>query len=266
MFSSALRRRCLEWWKRTWTAAVSARRVWRRLLRCLSDCSSAVCNQGVCRTPRCDDGVINGTETGLDCGGACGPCGDGVPCLDSDDCLSGVCVAQQCVAPSCDDGIKNGAESDVDCGGTCAPCRGPSSCQVSGDCQSLVCVNRVCQPAACDDGIRNGDETGVDCGGLCEACQPGEGCQRADDCETGLCVGNVCQAASCAMVFRMGWRRASTVVVLWGVVVLVARSMLTANGVCEGGVCALQLRWCPQPAKRILIAAVTIHLVATGEV
>jgi len=48
----------------------------------------------------CLDGVMNGQETQIDCGGpACLPC------------------------PSCDDGIQNGDEEDVDCGGSeCAPC------------------------------------------------------------------------------------------------------------------------------------------------
>ncbi|MEQ8707328.1 MAG: T9SS type A sorting domain-containing protein [Phaeodactylibacter sp.] len=51
--------------------------------------------------PTCDDGIQNGDETGVDCGGSCEPC-----------------VA----APTCDDGIQNGDETGVDCGGSCAPC------------------------------------------------------------------------------------------------------------------------------------------------
>ncbi len=48
--------------------------------------------------PSCDDGIMNGNETGIDCGGDCTPC------------------------PTCDDGIQNGTETDVDCGGACTPC------------------------------------------------------------------------------------------------------------------------------------------------
>ncbi len=52
--------------------------------------------------PSCTDGIKNGTETGVDCGGSCPPCPP---------------------APSCTDGIKNGTETGVDCGGTCPPCQ-----------------------------------------------------------------------------------------------------------------------------------------------
>ena len=31
-------------------------------------------------TPTCTDGVKNGTETDVDCGGACSPCADGKAC------------------------------------------------------------------------------------------------------------------------------------------------------------------------------------------
>jgi hypothetical protein len=48
--------------------------------------------------PTCDDGIQNGDEEGVDCGGSCAPCA------------------------TCDDGIQNGDETGVDCGGSCAPC------------------------------------------------------------------------------------------------------------------------------------------------
>jgi hypothetical protein len=52
--------------------------------------------------PTCDDGIQNGDETGVDCGGSCAPC---------------------VTPPTCDDGIQNGDEEGVDCGGSnCAPC------------------------------------------------------------------------------------------------------------------------------------------------
>lgn len=44
-------------------------------------------------TPTCTDGIQNGDETGVDCGGDCAAC------------------------PTCDDGIQNGEETGVDCGG-----------------------------------------------------------------------------------------------------------------------------------------------------
>lgn len=47
----------------------------------------------------CTDGIMNGDETGIDCGGSeCEPCA------------------------TCTDGILNGNESDIDCGGDCPAC------------------------------------------------------------------------------------------------------------------------------------------------
>lgn len=39
-----------------------------------SDCASGVCTSGRCQTPTCSDGVRNGAETGVDCGGTCPLC------------------------------------------------------------------------------------------------------------------------------------------------------------------------------------------------
>ena len=46
----------------------------------------------------CSDGIKNGVETGIDCGGNCPAC------------------------PSCSDGIQNQGETGIDCGGPCTPC------------------------------------------------------------------------------------------------------------------------------------------------
>ena len=49
----------------------------------------------------CFNGIKDGDETSVDCGGSCAPCA------------------------TCDDGIKNGDEEGIDCGGSdCAPCTG----------------------------------------------------------------------------------------------------------------------------------------------
>jgi hypothetical protein len=60
--------------------------------------------QGGCPyCPTCIDEMMNGNETGIDCGGSdCEPC---------------------CTSNNCRNGIKDGAEFDVDCGGlTCPDC------------------------------------------------------------------------------------------------------------------------------------------------
>jgi hypothetical protein len=67
----------------------------------------ASCNDSNMQKISCFDGIKNGDETDVDCGGTCNPC------------------------PTCDDGIKNGDETGIDCGGSlCEPCTG--SINVSG--------------------------------------------------------------------------------------------------------------------------------------
>lgn len=72
-------------------------------------------------TTSCADGVQNGTETGVDCGGgACMPCPIGAGCL----------VAADCIAPSvCQNGV----------------CTTGSLCMVNADCPAgFVCQNGAC--------------------------------------------------------------------------------------------------------------------------
>ncbi|MDP4999802.1 MAG: M43 family zinc metalloprotease [Saprospiraceae bacterium] len=146
---------------------------WRLSTECSDETSnwSAICvfnsddpDSGQCSTepdPTCDDGIQNGDETGVDCGGSCAPCEQTEP------------------EPTCEDGIQNGDETGVDCGGSCTPCG-----QTEPD-------------PTCEDGIQNGDETGVDCGGSCTPCGQTEpdptcedGIQNGD--ETGVDCGGSC--------------------------------------------------------------------------
>lgn len=46
--------------------------------------------------PTCTDGLHNGTETDVDCGGDCGPCDRGQTCADSTDCAATTCVEHVC--------------------------------------------------------------------------------------------------------------------------------------------------------------------------
>ncbi|MFW6067455.1 MAG: hypothetical protein ACOC97_03895 [Myxococcota bacterium] len=148
--------------------------------------------------PACDDGIHNGDETDVDCGGDCAPCEDGSGCAAADDCDSGVCAMDICQAPACDDGVLNGSEADVDCGGDCAPCDDGSACTGGSDCGSLVCGGGLCQAASCDDGVRNGTESDVDCGGEgCDPCESGSACDHTSDCESQVCAGGVCQEPAC---------------------------------------------------------------------
>jgi hypothetical protein len=85
--------------------------------------SILVCSPGVITPPSCSDGVQNFGETDVDCGGPeCGPCDDGLGCVQADDCMSQVCQGGVCQAPSCSDGVQNGTETGTDCGGPCPAC------------------------------------------------------------------------------------------------------------------------------------------------
>lgn len=66
-----------------------------------SDCISQVCdtaNTKKCQSPSCTDGVRNGLEVGVDCGGPCPACGFGMPCVSGADCATGYCVNFKCDA------------------------------------------------------------------------------------------------------------------------------------------------------------------------
>lgn len=191
------------------TAACSGGKV-TGAVACSADATKGACGQGqVCingscvdeLTARCSNMAKDGDETGIDCGGSCGPCGTGGGCTGNDDCQSGVCSGSSCRAPSCDDDVTNGSESDTDCGGTCSPCGDGATCELGADCASGACILGVCTPPACDDGVTNGYETSVDCGGpVCAQCQnPTDPCELPSDCASGVCdpETNLCAAATC---------------------------------------------------------------------
>lgn len=81
-----------------------------------ADCRSGICQSNVCEAPVCSDGLKNGDETGVDCGGPdCSACSDGRSCQADGDCLSGVCRSRSCQPPTCSDGRANGTETNGRC-------------------------------------------------------------------------------------------------------------------------------------------------------
>jgi hypothetical protein len=155
----------------------------------------------------CTDGVRNGSETGVDCGGGtCPACPTGQTCSVNSDCQTGICIGGVCKDPSCTDGLRNGGETDVDCGGgTCPTCVTGQACNGGSDCQTGLCTGGVCVNPSCTDGLRNGGETDVDCGGgTCPACPTGAVCNGNSDCQTGVCIGGICMSPSCADGLRNG--------------------------------------------------------------
>ncbi|MFK8162357.1 MAG: cohesin domain-containing protein [Lewinella sp.] len=159
------------------------------------DCGGPDCP--VC--PTCDDGVMNGDETGVDCGGSCTAC----PPTCSDGIMNGNetgvdCGGPDCpVCPTCDDGIMNGDETGVDCGGSCTACPSCSDGIMNGNETGVDCGGPDCAACpTCDDGIMNGDETGVDCGGSCTACVDPPTC--SDGIMNGNETGVDCGGPDCA--------------------------------------------------------------------
>ena len=76
-------------------------------------------------TPTCTDGIKNSDETGVDCGGHCGKCAAGNPCLADADCQFS-CRADK----------------------TCAGCNGPADCPgIESECEHRTCTTGVCGTA-----------------------------------------------------------------------------------------------------------------------
>ena len=174
------------------------------------DCQSGVCRAGgcgpglasCCQAASCDDGVRNGNESDVDCGGRCPDCGNGNACAAAVDCQSGVCAPGGCApgalrccqVPSCTDGVRNGAETGIDCGAGCGLCPVAAPCAQNAECQSGFCqAGRCADPGTCTDGVRNGTETAVDCGGnRCPRCADRLACTQASDCGNNNCFNGVC--------------------------------------------------------------------------
>jgi hypothetical protein len=180
---------------------------------------------------RCNDGIANGDEIDVDCGGSCVRCADGQHCTSAADCSGPVCNAGVCLTPSCTDGVRDNRESDVDCGGpVCHACSEGQYCRAAADCAEGQgrCMFGTCSKIYCSDGVRDLDETGVDCGGPncpacgvveapschdgvkdnsetdvdcggpnCSGCLEGHRCVYATDCAAGLCAFGACTTAYC---------------------------------------------------------------------
>ena len=143
----------------------------------------------------CHDGVQNGAEMGVDCGGdACVPCANTRGCSSDADCDSNYCPSSRgyCIAadgrtacgveeeenPTCGDCVKNGMETDVDCGGECFPCRTGKTCTNDGECWSGLCSNGVCLAGSTNTRCFSNS----DCSTACAVATAGE-CKFDNCCE-----------------------------------------------------------------------------------
>jgi hypothetical protein len=178
----------------------------------LEDCDGGLCTNGLCRDASCKDGLHNGDETDMDCGGPkCASCAEGQSCLASSDCDNVACEKGKCQPRGCSDGLKNQDETDKDCGGSCpSPCADGLHCKVAADCESAVCNGQtlVCAEPKCTDGVLNGTEPTVDCGASCtKKCQVLDKCAVGEDCASTSCVSEEClpTAPSNEIYLMAGW-------------------------------------------------------------
>jgi hypothetical protein len=115
------------------------------------------CQNFVCVAASCDDGLQNNTETGLDCGGACGPCPVGEGCLGPGDCLTLRCNVDTCATCSSHSECPSAhyCDADLSCKpqkGTWLPCSADAAdweC-TTGNCETSVIacwsLNPCCVP------------------------------------------------------------------------------------------------------------------------
>ena len=189
----------------------------------------------------CSNGIKDGSETGVDCGGGCAArCSDGSECAHDGDCTSDWCSNGRCQALHVQearpnnvsfcthdashlrtdfDGQTSGFETDTDCGGGVAKrCELGQKCNYDGDCLPLLeCAAGMCAARSMDFILANNAphcfngkldiaEKGVDCGGPClVTCPEGSwvGIGNGAECTSGYEVAGVC--SSCTNGIIDGW-------------------------------------------------------------
>jgi hypothetical protein len=114
--------------------------------------------------PTCTDGITNGSETDVDCGGTCPRCATGKTCASRDDCASARCASgtcQTCVNNVTDCGLDVGGVSTCACrehesgqkfctkqngrllpaGTSCEACQGDEQCfPINGGAGGIECI------------------------------------------------------------------------------------------------------------------------------
>lgn len=191
--------------------------------KCLvgTDCVDLICNAATktCDPPSCADGKKNGTETGVDCGGAtCDmmgkTCAVGVACGVGADCASGFCQANLC------------AQKPLG-----APCVMGAECVAPGACADGVCCNTTCSGTcqACTSAIKGAGADGT-CGPILAGTDPQNECASTSAvmCGTnGFCDGaGACQDYAATTVCAPATCTGST---------LTSPRMCDGSGTCSAG-------------------------------
>lgn len=137
----------------------------------------------------CTNGVQDGEETDVDCGGStCPGCADGLACNDFSDCQSQYCSGSVCAACSGDGDCAPLADSYCDAGSCVAKkmdgaaCGGPNEC-LGGNCVDGVCCDTACVGVcqACSAAL-NGGADGV-CGPVMGNTDPDDDCTSGEVCD-----------------------------------------------------------------------------------
>jgi alpha-tubulin suppressor-like RCC1 family protein len=165
-----------------------------------TDCTTPslpVCTAGKCVAATCKDGMQDGDETDVDCGGSCPPCADLKNCKVAKDCLDQICGACPLNATMCTDpgGFAVCVDTSFDvynCGGCGSPC-------AAGE----LCTGGTCQPACSSGGgyqVCAGNCSFVaadtnNCGMCGKQCPLGSSCVGSAC--TGAPVPFKCQGATC---------------------------------------------------------------------
>lgn len=137
-----------------------------------------------CRTSTVADGIKDGDETDVDCGGSSPTkCASGKACLVAADCASGVCAAasKRCVAPRSDDFVRDGHGPEIGCGGPWdRKCAAGHACLVDSDCESNGCgYDHKCTEGASCTQLEGG-----------QTCGPNESLEKQYDCCSRAKVGS----------------------------------------------------------------------------
>ncbi|MEZ4307779.1 MAG: lamin tail domain-containing protein [Polyangiaceae bacterium] len=190
-----------------------------------------VCNgSGTCVAAGCSDGVQNGDETDIDCGGSCvTKCTNGQMCGGGADCASGICsggVCVECAAPTDCPGTDNDCQTRTcnsnTCGFSFAGAGTPTSMQTTGDCKQNQCNGsggiasvaddadlpvdgNDCTDDVCTAGVPSNPAftAGASCSsnggsvcngtGTCVECNAPADCPGSDtECQSRTCNSNTC--------------------------------------------------------------------------
>jgi hypothetical protein len=166
-------------------------------------CPGGICNaQAQCVAATCNDGIKDGSETGVDCGGgACPACAAGQSCLANGDCASGNCASGVCQAAACTPttcaqigatcgSVPDGCGGSLQCGTCSAPPNGTAVCVNNNQCSIAACNAGF---ADCDGNRSNGCEVSLSTDvNNCGAC--GNVCLSGYFCRAGACAQPACAA------------------------------------------------------------------------